>query len=75
MQPVVFIIIGIIIGIFAHWVSFNYMYKTIGVLNIDTSNDTKDVYSLEFNVPLETLTKYDIVRLKIASKTSPNMNE
>ena len=66
------LLIGIVLGV---WISDKANKATLGTLKIDTSGDQKDIYRLELSkIPLDDLTKYKVVTLKIeqTSTVSPN---
>lgn len=74
MNNLLLLIAGICIGILFNHICFLFVCKIIGTLNIDTTNEDKDIYTLNVDIPLESLSRYKTVRLRIAHKTSPNMN-
>jgi len=43
-------------------------YKGEGTMIVDTSNDAKDIYSLDLNVPVEELAKKDMITFKVSKK-------
>lgn len=43
-------------------------YKGDGTMIVDTSNDAKDIYSLDLNVPVEELAKKDMITFKVNKK-------
>lgn len=43
-------------------------YKGDGTMVVDTSNDAKDLYTLDLNVPAEELANKDIITFKVSKK-------
>jgi len=43
-------------------------YKGEGTMIVDTSDDAKDIYSLDLNVPAEELAKKDMITFKVNKK-------
>lgn len=43
-------------------------YKGEGTMIVDTSDDAKDIYSLDLNVPVEELAKKDMITFKVNKK-------
>jgi hypothetical protein len=43
-------------------------YKGEGTMIVDTSNDAKDIYSLDLNVPVEELAEKDMITFKVSKK-------
>jgi hypothetical protein len=43
-------------------------YKGEGTMIVDTSNDAKDIYSLDLNVPVEELAEKNMITFKVSKK-------
>jgi len=43
-------------------------YKGEGTMIVDTSDEAKDIYSLDLNVPAEELAKKDMITFKVSKK-------
>lgn len=43
-------------------------YKGEGTMVVDTSDEAKDIYSLDLNVPAEELAKKDMITFKVSKK-------
>lgn len=74
MNSLILLLIGVCMGFLLHCLYLQVTCKIAATLNIDTSNDEKDIYMFEVDVPLESLTKYKMIRVRIADKTAPIMN-
>lgn len=68
-------IVGILLGINITLLYFGINCKMAATLKINRSDPDKDSYMLEVNVPLEELSKYKTIRVRIVENTPPSMNE
>ena len=75
MDTFILILIGVIIGNLAQYVYQMITCKQAATLKIDTSEPNKDSYIFEANMPLEDLTKYSMIRVKIIHNTSANIDK
>lgn len=75
MNTILLLLIGVCIGIILHYIYLSFTCKIAGTLNIDTGNETKDLYTFEINMPLDGLTRFKMIRVKISENTgSENHN-
>ena len=75
MNSVLLLLIGICAGIILHNLYLMYSCKRTATLRIDTTNEEKDLYMFEVHVPLESLSKYKLIPVKIAYNTDTDIEE
>ena len=80
MSTVICLFLCFILGFLSYHLYTLFFLKTIGTLKIDTSDDKKDIYLLQIEIPMDELPKHKAGIIKIesnssASQTAPNMND
>lgn len=68
-------VVGLLLGVILTNVYLNLTCRVAATLKIDKSDPDKDSYMFEVNVPLEELSTYKTIRVKIVEKTPPIVNE
>lgn len=69
MNTILLLLIGVCIGIILHYIYLSFACRIAGTLNIDTSDESKDLYTFEINMPLGSLTRFKMIRVKITGNS------
>lgn len=72
---ILYYIVGLLLGVILTRAYFHITCKTVATLKIDRTDPGKDSYMFEVNVPLEELSTYKTIRVRIVENTPPSMKE
>ena len=64
MEILISIAVGLICGGLTSLI-FHFTEKSQGVFRINTTDPNKDVYRIEFDIPLAAISTYKTIRLKV----------
>ena len=68
MNTIVTILIGLICGILTG-IIIHITEKTQGVFLVNTTDPNKDVYRIEFTIPLGAITKHRVIHLRVIDES------